>query len=46
MIDIEDVICTVCGNLKEDCECDHKDDSEPFDFGDDERAWGYDGDAL
>ena len=39
------MICEICGNLKEDCEC-QSEANELIDFGDDEQVWGYDGDAL
>ena len=38
------VICEICGNLTEDCECE-KENGEPIDFGDDVRVWGYDEDG-
>lgn len=41
------MICEVCSNLSEDCECPEGDEElEPTDWGDDERAWGYDGDCI
>lgn len=40
------MICEVCGSLREDCECPREEEGEPIDFGDDPRAWGYDGDCF
>ena len=42
---MSEIICENCGCLSEDCECERERD-EQIDFGDDERVWGYDGDAL
>ena len=37
--------CSNCDRTT--CEgCPHEEEPEPIDFGDDERTWGYDGDAL
>lgn len=39
------MICEICRQLTEDCECE-KDDNIDIDYGDDEWIHGYDGDCL
>lgn len=43
----DEILCMTCWQPKNECECDSFEEMEEDEYhGDDERVWGYDGDAL